>query len=271
LARQLLSCQTMTASVLQAALVSVDPFGDRSRGGSGSAFLVLLAFVVSFLAIRTSARMTRGVSWWPGAVRTGDVHIHHLVWGICLMMLSGFLSFVATPGEPLSHLTAIGFGVGAGFTMDEFALWVHLEDVYWEKEGRRSIDAAVIAVAFAALVVVGTSPFGLDDPESVGATVVVVVTVVLLAVVCFMKGRILLGVLGLFVPAFAAIGAVRLAQPSSPWARRRYSDKRLARAHARFAEHRTVMRWRHRISDAVTGAPTAPAEITPDGEPPHDR
>jgi hypothetical protein len=244
----------MTVS-LQAALLSVDPFGDRSRGGSGAAFLVLLSFVTSFLAIRTSARLTRGVSWWPGAVRTGDVHIHHLVWGICLMMLSGFLSFVTTDGATLAHLTAIGFGVGAGFTMDEFALWVHLEDVYWEKEGRRSIDAAVIAVAFAALVVVGTSPFGLDDPESVGATAAVVAGVLLLAIVCFVKGRILLGVLGLFVPVFAVVGAVRLAQPESPWARRRYSETRMARARARFGEHRVLSRWRHRVLDLVTGAP----------------
>ncbi|MCW2983792.1 MAG: hypothetical protein JWR63_1362 [Conexibacter sp.] len=255
------------SSTFHATLISVDPFGDRSRGGSGAAFLVLLSFVTSFLAIRTSARLTRGVSWWPGAVRTGDVHIHHLVWGICLMMLSGFLSFVTTDGGLLAHLTAIGFGVGAGFTMDEFALWVHLEDVYWEKEGRRSVDAAVIAVAFAALVVVGTTPFGLDDPESVTATAAVATVVVLLAIMCFMKGRILLGVLGLFVPVFAVVGAVRLAQPNSPWARRRYGPKRLARAQARFAEHRALARWRHRVIDVVIGAPT-PRAPEPDGPAP---
>jgi hypothetical protein len=258
----------MSASTLHATLVSVDPFGDRSRGGSGPAFLVLLSFVTSFLAIRTSARLTRSVSWWPGAVRSGDVHIHHLVWGICLMMLSGFLSFVAIEDPLLLHLIAVGFGVGAGFTMDEFALWVHLEDVYWEEEGRRSVDAGVIAVAFAALVVVGTSPFGLDDPGSVGATAAVVAAVLFLSVVCFMKGRIMLGVLGLFVPVFALVGAGRLAQPRSPWARRRYSPGRLARAEARFGEHRTLARWRHRVIDVVIGAPTPPGDLTPEPEAP---
>jgi hypothetical protein len=250
----------MSALTLHAALSSVDPFGARSRGGSEPAFLVLLSFVTAFLAIRTSARLTRSVAWWPGAVRTGDVHLHHLVWGICLMMLSGFLSFVAGPGGLAAHLTAVGFGVGAGFTMDEFALWVHLEDVYWEKEGRRSVDAAVIAVAFAALVVVGTTPFGLDDPESIGATAAVVAVVLLLSIVCFMKGRTLLGVLGLFVPVFAAVGAVRLAKPGSPWARRRYSGGRLLRAQARFAEHRALARWRHRLVDVVIGVPTPAVE-----------
>ncbi|QEC50864.1 hypothetical protein FSW04_21475 [Baekduia soli] len=238
------------------ALISVDPFGDRSRGGSGSAFLVLAAFVVSFMAIRTSARLTRHVSWWPGAVRTGDIHIHHLVWGIFLMMLSGFLAFATTPGAPWWHLIAIGFGVGAGFTMDEFALWVHLEDVYWEQQGRRSVDAAIIAVAFAGLVVLGTTPFGLDDPASITETAVVVCVVLALALVCFMKGRILLGVLGLFVPVFAIAGAVRLARPTSPWARRRYTAGRLARAHARFDADRPAARWGRRLADALVGAPT---------------
>jgi hypothetical protein len=238
-----------------AALVSVDPFGDRSRDSSAAAFLVLLSFVVSFLAIRTSARLTRSVSWWPGSVKTGDVHIHHLVWGICLMMLSGFLSFAATPGSAFQHLTAVGFGVGAGFTMDEFALWVHLQDVYWEREGRRSIDAMIIATAFAALVVAGTTPFGLDDPGSIAGTVAVAAGVVTLSLLCFVKGRILLGVLGLFVPVFGLVGAVRLAQPSSPWARRRYSAARLERARERFSEHRRLARLRHQLIDALTGAP----------------
>jgi hypothetical protein len=242
------------ATTIHAALFSVDPLGDRSRDGSGAAFLALLAFVVSFLAIRTSARLNRGVSWWPGSVRTGDVHIHHLVWGICLMMLSGFLSFIAVPGTPWEHVLAIGFGVGAGFTMDEFALWVHLEDVYWEKEGRRSVDAAVITIAIAALIVVGTTPFGLDDPESVAGTAAVVVVVLALALACFMKGRILLGTVGLFVPVFALFGAVRLGQPNSPWARHRYSEQRLARARSRFAAHRRAARWRHSITDVVIGS-----------------
>ncbi|HEY6761815.1 MAG TPA: hypothetical protein VI318_20110 [Baekduia sp.] len=242
---------------MHTAFVSVDPFGDRSRDGSAAAFLVLLAFVVSFLAIRTSARLSRSVSWWPGSVRTGDVHLHHLVWGICLMMLSGFLAFAATPGTTFAHLTAVGFGVGAGFTMDEFALWVHLEDVYWEEEGRRSVDAAVIVIAFGALVVVGTTPFGLDNPGSLTGAVIVVAGVVALAIMCFMKGRILLGVLTLFVPIFGLIGAVRLAQPWSPWARRRYSPTRLERARQRHSKHRWLARVRHRAIDAVTGAPSS--------------
>jgi hypothetical protein len=242
--------------VLIAAIVSVDPFGERLRPGTGAAFVVLVAFVVAFLAIRTSARLTRSVSWWPGGVQSGDVHIHHLVWGICLMMLCGFLAFAAPLEAPWWHFIAIGFGVGAGLTMDEFALWVRLQDVYWTQEGRASLDATVVAAAFAALVVLGTKPFGLDDPASIAGTAVAVALVLGLAVMCFAKGRVLLGVVGLFVPAVALVGALRLANPSSAWARWRYSRPRLERAEARFGPTRRATRWQRRAADLIAGAPS---------------
>ena len=228
---------------------------------------MLAAFVLSFLAIRTSARLTRSVSWWPGGVETGGVHIHHLVWGICLMMFSGFLAFAAPLEAPWWHFVAIGFGVGAGLTMDEFALWVRLQDVYWATEGRASFDAVVIAAAFAGLVVLGTQPFGLDDPASISGTAVAVALILGLAVICFVKGRVLLGVVGLFVPVVALVGAMRLANPSSPWARRRYSRPRLERANARFSPTRHATRWQRRMGDLIAGAPNAkPAPVV--GTPP---
>jgi hypothetical protein len=237
-------------------IVSVHPFGQHLRAGTGGAFVVLVAFVVSFLAIRTSARLTRSVSWWPGGVKSGGVHIHHLVWGICLMMFSGFLAFAAPLDAPWWHIVAVGFGVGAGFTMDEFALWVRLEDVYWAEEGRSSFDAVVVATAFAGLVVLGTRPFGLDDPGSITGTAVTVTLVVGLAVVCFAKGRVLFGVFGLFVPVAGAIGAVRLAHPSSPWAHWRYGPTKLERAQERFAHARPLQRLASRAGDLLAGAPS---------------
>jgi hypothetical protein len=141
--------------------------------------------------------------------------------------------------------------------MDEFALWVHLEDVYWQEEGRRSIDATVVVAAFAGLVGLGTTPFGLEHPVAGGATAVIVAAVLGLAIMCFMKGRILLGVVGLFVPAVAVWGAVRIAPPASPWARRRYSPERMERSRARYATDRGPGRWRGQVADLVTGAPAA--------------
>jgi hypothetical protein len=243
--------------VLIASIVSVDPFGDRLRPGTGAGFVVLVAFLVSFLAIRTSARLTRSVSWWPGGVQSGGVHIHHLVWGICLMMLCGFLAFAAPLGAPWWHVVAVGFGVGVGLTMDEFALWVRLQDVYWTQEGRSSLDAGVVAAAFAGLVVLGTKPFGLDDPASIAGTALAVTLVFGLTVTCLVKGRVLLGVIGLFVPVVALVAALRLARPSSLWARRRYTGRRLERAEARFDPARRATRWQRRIADLVVGAPSA--------------
>jgi hypothetical protein len=243
-------------------LIGVDPFGDRLQPGSGAAFVVLAAFLVAFLAIRTSARLTRGVSWWPGGLEAGGVHVHHLVWGIGLMLLCGFLGFAAPLEAPWWHLIAIGFGVGAGFTLDEFALWVRLEDVYWAEEGRASFDAVVCTVVFGALVVIGTRPFGLDEPASVAGTAAAVSLIAGLAIVCFAKGRVLLGVVGLFVPVVALAGAVRLAHPSSPWARWRYDDARRARAMRRFAPGRRLARARLCAADLIAGRPTEPKEQT---------
>lgn len=240
-----------------ATLLVIDPFPERPHPGAGAAFLVLVAFLVSFLLIRTSARLTRSVPWWPGGVEAGGVHVHHLVFGICLMLLSGFLAFAAPLDAPWWHLEAILFGVGAGFTLDEFALWVRLEDVYWAEEGRSSFDAVVCTFAFAALVVLGTRPFGLDAPASIWGTAAAVTLVVGFATVAFAKGRVLLGVVGLFVPVAAIFAACRLARPGSPWARRRYSHEQVERAQERFASSRPAQRLRRHVGDAVAGRPTA--------------
>src|SRR6202020_857151 len=116
--------------------------------GQRSGFVLLGAFLLAFLFIRTSARLIRSpkITWWPGSVETkSGLHLHHLVWGLCLMMGSGFLNFALAPSSPGLELLAAAFGIGAGLTLDEFALWVRLEDVYWSQEGRISLDAGVVA------------------------------------------------------------------------------------------------------------------------------
>ena len=109
--------------------------------------LILLgSMLLSFGFIRFSTRMIRAeVSWWPGNVTPGGLHIHHLVFGIVLLMFSGFLSFVLQPASPWFEILAGLFGIGVGLTLDEFALWLHLEDVYWTEEGRSSVDAVIFA------------------------------------------------------------------------------------------------------------------------------
>jgi hypothetical protein len=227
--------------------------------GRGSAFLVLLAFLLAFGFIRTSARLTRSVSWWPGGVQTDSgLHIHHLVWGIVLLLVSGFVAFATEMSSPWWQITSIGFGVGAGFTLDEFALWLRLQDVYWSNEGRASVDAVVMAAVFGGLVVVGVQPFGLDEGSSIGGTIAVAGICLALSGVAFMKGRIFLGLIGLFVPVFSVWGAVRLGKPTSPWAKHRYSEHRLEAARRRFDTSRRSARIGQRILDAIGGAPSEP-------------
>jgi hypothetical protein len=241
---------------VSAAIVSIDPFGNRLHPGPGAAFVVLVAFLVSYLAIRTSARLTRSVSWWPGGVQSGGIHIHHLVWGIGLMLLCGFLAFAAPLQSPWWHLIAIGFGIGAGFTLDEFALWLWLDDVYWSEQGRASFDAVIATLAFGALVVLGTRPFGLDEPGSVLGTAATIAVIGGLACVCFAKGRVVLGIVGLFIPLAALAGAVRLGRPASPWASWRYGEAKRHQAGERFAPERPSERAWRRLGDLIAGAPS---------------
>src|SRR3954471_583499 len=127
--------------------VTSDFLGDPSQRGG---FLVLAGLLGGFLFIRTSARMIRaGVSWWPGNVETGGgLHIHHLVWGICLVLITGFLGFALQPPSPRGEILGALVGMGRGLTLDEFALWLRLEDVYCTSEGRESVDAVVVALVF---------------------------------------------------------------------------------------------------------------------------
>lgn len=120
-------------------------------------FLILVAFLCSFGFIRTSAHLIRAqVSWWPGNVETkGGTHIHHLVWGILLLLSMGYLGLALDPPSPWHELVAIAFGIGIGLTLDEFALWLNLEDVYWEERGRQSIDAVVITASFLGVTLLG--------------------------------------------------------------------------------------------------------------------
>ena len=100
----------------------------------------------------------------------GGTHIHHLVWGILLLLICGYAGAVVRPEDPWSHVAVIGFGIGTGLTMDEFALWLNLRDVYWEQEGRRSIDAVIVVAILAALGATGFREW-IDAAEEVESEV----------------------------------------------------------------------------------------------------
>src|SRR3954454_5951219 len=227
-------------------------------------FLVLVGLVCSFGFIRMSTRIIRSeaVSWWPGNIESeGGVHVHHLVFGIVTMMVAGTLAFVADGRTPYTEICALGFGIGVGLTIDEFALWVHLEDVYWAKEGRSSIDATVIAAAAMLLIVLGANPLTIDSgsPAVVIPSILATAFVFLMVAFCFLKGRILHGVVGFFVFPVAIYGPSRIGKPSSTWARRRYGERRpkkQAKAEDRFRPDRRTERFKEAFRDIVGGKPS---------------
>ena len=109
-----------------------------------------VAFYLSFAVVRILTHSIRAGRGPFHNVEVGGRHIHHLVWGILLLLIVGYgwLLQIGTdigahsrwPGRVMSFL----YGVGAALTLDEFALWLNLQDVYWERQGRTSIDAVLL-------------------------------------------------------------------------------------------------------------------------------
>jgi hypothetical protein len=123
-------------------------------------FLASVSFFLTFLGVRLLvASITHHVGPF-GYVEMGGRHIHHLVWGILLLLITGYgtLAEIGTGDSSLSilasRLLALGYGIGAALTLDEFALWLNLDAAaYWSRQGRESIDAVVL---FGALLAIGT-------------------------------------------------------------------------------------------------------------------
>jgi hypothetical protein len=249
----------MRGELLAAVSFELDTGATLDTAGQRSGLILLGAMLLSFGFIRFSTRMIRAeVSWWPGNATPGGLHIHHLVFGIILMMAAGFLAIAGQPGEPGIEILAGLFGVGMGLTLDEFALWLHLEDVYWAEEGRSSVDAVIFAAIIAGGYIVGFVPLDAGDG---GSTVAIVATVAVNLALCAfvaLKGKISAAVIGMFIPPVAWVAAIRLARPGSFWAKRRYREgsEKLARAEARKERHDRRVR---RFQDLIGGAPSKPS------------
>ncbi|WP_231334841.1 hypothetical protein [Actinomadura graeca] len=195
-------------------------------------FGFFVAFIVTFVLTRVNVRLIRAnVRWWFRNVTTGDLHIHHVVFGVVLMLVGGVSSLaVPDPYVGLDLLSAVVFGMGSALVLDEFALILHLSDVYWTEKGRTSLDAVFVAIAVTGLLLLGIRPLGFEgvtpDPGDSTLTGLYAASLAInlaLAVLTLLKGKIWTGLIGLFVPALLILGAIRLARPGSPWARWRYT------------------------------------------------
>lgn len=230
--------------------------------GRAPTLWALLAFVITFVITRSITRRIRAKSQQPGNtgglsdIVIGGVHIHHQVWGIGLILITGLLEFRYEPRSPWVELLATLFGIGAALVLDEFALWLHLDDVYWSEEGRKSIDAVLLGAALAMMLLFTAAPLNASTASQTGRIALFTIVPLNLAwaIVSFLKGKLYLGLIGVFVPIVAIVGALRLAKPTSPWAKRRYDAEKLARATSRFDE--SWQARRARLRDAIGGTPS---------------
>jgi hypothetical protein len=187
---------------------------------------------------------------------SGGLHIHHLVWGIVTVLVTGFITFAVQPNGFWIDLLAVLFGIGAGLTLDEFALWLNLKDVYWAKEGRTSIDAVIVAAAVGGLVLAGAAPFETGDGDSIAVYSAFVLLNLACVTVAAVKGKLFTALVAAFLPILVGpFGAVRLAKPDSWWGRRYYEEGSPKR-HRAVERHARAEARRMRIFNAVGGAPS---------------
>ncbi|WP_441957265.1 hypothetical protein [Mycolicibacterium houstonense] len=248
----------------------------------------LVAFILTFFVtrlvvryIRRNAGSDRPRRWWqPRNIGHGSLHIHHMVIGVVLVMVSGvtMVTLAVNGGVPEFTVAAVFFGIGAALVLDEFALILHLSDVYWAEDGRTSVDAVFAAVAVAGLLIMGFNPLSFFDigiwreDQSVAMRALVVgmaVLTLLLAVVVLLKGKVWTGLVGMFITPLLFVGAIRLSRPHAPWARWRYTGhpRKMHRALERERWlRRPVVQAKLWLQDAITGMPKFPDDAEVDAQ-----
>lgn len=248
----------------------------------------LIAFILTFFVTRTIVRYIRRHAgsdaprkWWqPRNMGHGGVHIHHAVIGVVLVMISGvtMVTLAVNGGVPEFTGAAILFGIGAALVLDEFALILHLSDVYWAEDGRTSVDAVFAAIAVAGLLMLGFNPLSFfdigiweNDHSILARTSVVLLAVftLLLAVVVLLKGKVWTGLVGMFITPLLFVGAIRLSRPHAPWARWRYTTRPRKMHKALERERwlrRPVIQAKLWLQDAISGMPKFPDDAEVDKE-----
>ncbi|MFD3516978.1 hypothetical protein [Streptomyces sp. NPDC058657] len=227
-------------------------------------FVALLSFVLSFVVTRTITRLIRAGKGPFRNVTPGGLHIHHVVPGVVLTLIGGFGAVASGRHGVGAALCAFLFGVGAGLVLDEFALILHLDDVYWSEQGRTSVEMVVLTAALVLLVLTGSLPFGVnelteEEARSRGLFILNIVLNGMWSVVALFKGKVRTALFGIVIPLVGVVGAVRLARPNSPWARRFYRRRPRARARAMRRVYRHDRRWARRsraVQDWIGGAPS---------------
>jgi hypothetical protein len=243
-------------------LISFNAYVDAVEGTHrGPLLWLFVSLLVTFVVTRIVTRRIRAGSTGLKNWDVGGVHVHHQVFGIIAVLIAGCVEFSFRPASPWPEVLGGVFGAGVALTLDEFALWLYLDDVYWTEAGRRSLDAVFVALIVTGLLLVGVVPFDLSGPLSEGAAALAAAIVLIFvpSAIAALKGKPIAAIAGLFIWMVAVVAATRLAKPNSPWARRRYQpgSAKLARSEARFGPAYQA-RW-NRLRDLIGGAPSPPS------------
>jgi hypothetical protein len=203
---------------------------------------------ITFLGTRFITVRIRAGRGRLSDIKLGALHLHHVIWGVGLVLLSGLLEFALRPEWPRNAVLAIAFGAGAALILDEFALILYLRDVYWSCEGRRSIQAVLLMAVALAMLGQLLDPGTLPDLPQALLVGLVALWVVGIAT-SLAKGKPFTALAGVLFPYVLLIGSMRLARPGSIWAKRFYrrNTTKARRAEARFRETRRVERGRQRV------------------------
>ncbi|MER6997813.1 hypothetical protein [Streptomyces sp. NPDC000410] len=233
--------------------------------------LALASFVLTFLITRMVTRLIRAGKGPFRNVSSGGLHIHHVVPGVLLTVVGGFGAVATSRHDgPGVYVFAVIFGMGAGLVLDEFALILHLDDVYWTEAGRQSVEVVVLTTALLLLTLGGFAPLGVndlteDERDDRRVFLLTLAANFAFVLVSLFKGKLRMAIIGTLVPFVAIVGALRLARPTSPWAKRLYRSRPRARARSVLRAFHHDRRWsgpRRRFQDLIGG--------TPDSTPPPD-
>ena len=224
----------------------------------------LLAFLVTFLVTRMITRMIRAGKGPFRNVSTGHVHIHHVVPGLIVLLLGGVLALGSSERGLWRQVAGLMFGVGAALVLDEFAMVLHLDDVYWSSEGRLSADAVTLAavVMFCALLIIAPNKPPADEVTSfwlsVTSSILFILFWLLPISVTILKGKLWMAALAMLVAPVGWFAAIRVARPGSPWAHFRYrqspvkQQKAQRRADKWVRRQQPIKNW---ISEHLFGLP----------------
>lgn len=166
--------------------------------------LALASFMLTFLVTRTVTRLIRAGRGPFKNITPGGMHIHHVVPGVILVVIGGFGAVGNGRDGPAAVVFAILFGIGAGLVLDEFALILHLDDVYWTEQGRQSVEVVVIASALALLALGGFSPLGVDQltPDERQDRASLILTLAfnfLFVIIALFKGKLRMALIGTLI------------------------------------------------------------------------